>query len=302
VAADPMHHVIDQTYFEVPTTFVGPEGWFKTTTKENAGKIKIPQPFLDKDGNSTVVIPQFMKSIGIEKIQITKFMILEVVVAILLIAIFIPLARRIAKGTAPKGRKWNFFETLLMFIRDEVARPSIGKKDADKFLPFLWTIFFFVLACNLVGMLPFSGTATSALGTTGGLAAVTFCVTVGAGSKSLGILGFWKAQVPHMGLPIALAIPLIPLIFVIEVVGLFIKHVMLALRLLANMFGGHVVLAVLMSFIALTASSAVWWGVMPATVLGCTAMNMLELFVAFLQAYIFTFLSALFIGAAVHPH
>ena len=282
--ADPMHHVIDQTYFEVPR-FIS-----------KTGKIEIHQPFLD------VEVPGFLQKIGIEQFVITKFMILEVVVAILLIAIFVPLAGRISKGAAPRGRCWNFFETLLLFIRDQVARPSIGTKDAGRFMPYLWTIFFFVLGCNLIGMLPWSGTATSALGVTGGLAAVAFTVTVGAGMKSLGVVGFWKAQVPHMGLPMALAIPLVPMIFVIEVVGLFIKHIMLALRLLANMFGGHVVLAVLMGFIAMTADTSAWYGVMPATVLGCTAMSMLELFVAFLQAYIFTFLSALFIGAAVHPH
>lgn len=284
MAADPMHHVIDAEYFEVPR-FIAADG-----------KIEIPQPFLG------VEVPGFLQSIGIEQFVITKFMILEVVAAILLIAIFVPLAGRVARGTAPQGRFWNFFETLLLFIRDQVARPAIGKKDADKFMPYLWTVFFFVLSCNLIGMIPWSGTATSALGATGGLAIIAFVVTVGAGSKSLGVLGFWKAQVPHMGLPLVLAIPLVPLIFGIEVVGLIIKHVMLALRLLANMFGGHVVLAVLMSFIAVTAASPAWYGVMPATVLGCTAMNMLELFVAFLQAYIFTFLSALFIGAAVHPH
>lgn len=295
MAADPMHHVIDQTYFEVPRFVVGPGGWVEAPLEE-AGMLKIPQPFAD------VAVPEFLQKIGIEQFIITKFMILEVVAAVLLIAIFVPLAQRISKGAAPRGRLWNFFEALLLFIRDQVARPSIGKKDADKFMPYLWTVFFFVLACNLIGMLPWSGTATSALGTTGGLAAVAFCVTVGAGMKALGPVGFWKAQVPHMGLPIVLAIPLVPMIFLIEVVGLVIKHVMLALRLLANMFGGHVVLAVLMGFIAMTANSGMWWGVMPATVLGCTAMNMLELFVAFLQAYIFTFLSALFIGAAVHPH
>lgn len=291
--ADPMSHVQDQTYFEVPRFIYGPEALIKG---EVAGHLPIPQPFED------MAVPGFLQAIGIERFQITKFMILEVVAAVVLVAIFVPLARRIATGQSPKGRIWNFFELLLVFVRDEVARPAIGKKDADRFVPFLWTMFLFVLSCNLIGMLPWSGTATSALGTTGGLAAVAFCVTVGAGMSSLGPVGFWKAQVPHMGLPLVLAIPMVPMIFLIEVVGLIIKHVMLALRLLANMFGGHVVLAVLMSFIVATAASPAWYGVMPATVLGCTAMSLLELFVAFLQAYIFTFLSALFIGMAVHPH
>ena len=118
----------------------------------------------------------------------------------------------------------------------------------------------------------------------------------------LGAVGFWKAQVPHMDLPFVLAIFLMPMMFVLEVMGLLIKHFVLAVRLLANMMAGHLVLAVLLAFIAVSAGSIVWYGVTPASVLGATALNMLELFVAFLQAYIFTFLSALFIGMAVHPH
>ena len=91
-------------------------------------------------------------------------------------------------------------------------------------------------------------------------------------------------------------------LFIIEVMGMLIKHGVLAIRLLANMMAGHVVLAVILAFIAASAQSLWWWGVMPASVLGATALSMLELFVAFLQAYIFTFLTALFIGMAVHPH
>ena len=122
--------------------------------------------------------------------------------------------------------------------------------------------------------------------------------------KELGVVGFWKAQVPHMDLPGPIAVALIPLIFVIEILGLFIKHGVLAVRLLANMMAGHVVLAVIVAFIGATASAGavIWGGVTLTSVLGATAISMLELFVAFLQAYIFTFLSALFIGAAVHPH
>ena len=118
----------------------------------------------------------------------------------------------------------------------------------------------------------------------------------------LGPIGFWTGQVPHMDLPSALAIILKPMIFVIEVMGLCIKHFILAVRLLANMLAGHMVLAVIMAFIAASAGSLAWYAVAPASVFGAVALSLLELFVAFLQAYIFTFLSALFIGMAVHPH
>jgi F-type H+-transporting ATPase subunit a len=140
------------------------------------------------------------------------------------------------------------------------------------------------------------------LATTGALALTTFLVVCGSSIKQFGFFGFLKAQVPHMDLPKPIAIGLVPLIFVIEILGLFIKHCVLAVRLLANMMAGHVVLAVIMAFIAASASSVLWYVVTPTSVFGATALSLLELFVAFLQAYIFTFLSALFIGMAVHPH
>jgi F-type H+-transporting ATPase subunit a len=193
---------------------------------------------------------------------------------------------------------------MLLFIRDEVARPAIGKHDADKFLPYLWTMFFFILTCNLLGMVPWAGSPTGALATTGALAICTFATVVGGGMMKLGPVGFWKAQVPHMDLPAPLAILLLPMIFAIEVLGLFIKHFVLAMRLLANMMAGHLVLAVLVTFVLAIAQFgiAATLGVGFVSVLGATALSLLELFVAFLQAYIFTFLSALFIGMAVHPH
>ena len=236
-------------------------------------------------------------------LKLTKFMALELVAAVLIILIFVPLARRIATGERPRGLFWNFFESMLLFIRDDVARPAIGKKDADKFLPFIWTIFFFVLFCNLLGMIPWAGSPTGALGTTAALAMMTFCTVVGAGMMKFGPVRFWTGQVPHMELPLVMAIFIKPMVFAIEVMGMGIKHFVLSVRLLANMFAGHLVLAVILGFIAQTAEAGlVWYGVMPAAVFGSVALSLLELFVAFLQAYIFAFLSALFIGMAVHQH
>jgi len=265
-------HVKDAEYFEVPRFLV--EG----------GHLAIPQPF---------------ESMGL---TLTKFMVLEALGAVIVAAIFIPLAGKIASGERPRGRLWNFFEAMLVFIRDDVTRPAIGKHDADRFLPFVWTIFFFVLILNLLGMVPWAGSATGALGTTLTLAVITFATVIGSGMSKLGVIGFWKAQVPPMDLPFGLGYVLVPMIFAIELMGLCIKHFILSIRLLANMFAGHLVLAVIVGFIAQTADMAVWWGVMPASVFGAVALSLLELFVAFLQAYIFAFLSALFIGMAVHPH
>ena len=122
-----------------------------------------------------------------------------------------------------------------------------------------------------------------------------------AGVREMGFTGFWLGLVPHMDVPAWIKPPLWSLMFVIEVAGLFIRHVVLAIRLFANMFAGHVVIAVILGFIAM-APGALFYPVAGASVFGLIAISLLELFVAFLQAYIFTFLSALFIGSAVHPH
>jgi len=290
-------HVEDAPGFHIPR-FLAPEG--------SHGHIHIPQPFqLDESLiEVNTGIDLIDRSIQPFDLMITKFMILELVVALVIAVCFIGLAKGLKGGASARGRFWNLLEVFLLFIRNDVARPCIGKHDADRFMPFLWTIFLFVLGCNLIGMVPWMGSPTGALAVTGALAMLTFCMVVGTGMIKLGVVGFWKAQVPHMDLPKAVAILLIPMIFAIEILGLFIKHGVLAVRLLANMMAGHVVLAVLVGFIGASAAAGtgIWGSVTVASVLGATALSLLELFVAFLQAYIFTFLSALFIGAAVHPH
>ena len=253
-------------------------------------------------------LPQFLGSHlelpTICGVQLTRFMVVELAVALLMILLFVPLAWKMKSGKPLRGRFWNLLEVFLLYLRNEVIVPSIGKKDADRFTPYLWTLFFFILFCNICGLIPWFGASpTGALATTAVLALTTFGVLVGSGMKKFGVAGFWKGQVPSMDLPVALAIFLKPMLFVIEVVGLVIKHVVLAVRLLANMFAGHLVLAVLLGFIAATADKLILWlGVTFASVFISLALNVLELFVAFLQAYIFTFLAAIFIGIAQHQH
>ena len=286
-----MGHVLDSEHFEV-------SGWLLGDFKDGTKHINIPQPFKTETPligkEDTPILPLDLK--------VTKFMVIETLVALALVAVFVPLARRIKTGDRPRGRFWNLFEVILFYIRDEVARPAIGKTDGDKYLPYLWTIFFFVLFCNLFGLIPFLGSPTGSLATTGVLAAATLIMVLGTGFKKMGVVGFFVAQVPHMDLPPALAIVIKPMIWVIEVVGLFMKHIVLAIRLFANMFAGHLVLAVLLAFIGVTFESGLVYLVAPGAVGVSVAVNMLEIFVAFLQAYIFTFLSALFIGFAAHPH
>jgi F-type H+-transporting ATPase subunit a len=314
-ALNPNHlfgHVQDAPYFDVPRKF----------SQDGHGHIFLPQPLakpvvgsdgkpvLDAHGHpkyealwqvhtKSPIVNQIVQPLDL---VLTKFMVIEIAVALIICALFMGLAFRIRHGGTPKGRLWNMLEAFLVYLRDFVAMPAIGSHDAHRFGPLVWTVFFFVLGCNLMGMLPWAGSPTAAFAVTAALAFVVFVTVVGSGMAKLGVWGFWKAQVPHMDLPKPVAIFLVPMIFVIEIFGLLVKHFVLAVRLLANMIGGHVVLAVLLAFIAATASSLMFWGVMPASVLGATALNLLELLVAFIQAYIFAFLTALFIGMAVHPH
>lgn len=287
-------HVKDSDYFHLPRFM---------TSAESHGHVVIPQP-LKLDDPIRVQSPSTLVNKMIEPLdfKITKFMVIEVAVALLMCLFFVALAQTIRGGRLPRGRFGHMLEAMLLYFRDKVARPCIGGHDADRFVPFLWTVFFFILGCNLFGMLPWMGSPTGSLATTAALAMVTFLVVIGSGMKKLGAVGFWKAQVPHMDLAFPIKVFLVPMIFAIELFGLLVKHGVLAVRLLANMMAGHVVLAVIIAFIGASAQSLLWWAVMPASVLGATALSMLELFVAFLQAYIFTFLSALFIGMAVHPH
>jgi F-type H+-transporting ATPase subunit a len=280
-----------------PVNPLDPKQLFKHV--EDSKEFHLPQFMTSKESHGHVAIPQPLKPFGFE---ITKFMVIELVAAILIAVFFVGLAKALKGGAIPRGRFRNLLEAFLLYFRDHVARPCIGGHDADKFVPFLWTLFFFVLACNLFGMIPWMGSPTGSLAVTATLALITFVTVMGAAMAKLGVGKAITSLVPHMDLPVHIKIPMLILMFPIEIAGLLIKHGVLAIRLLANMMAGHVVLAVILAFIAASAQSLWWWGVMPASVLGATALSMLELFVAFLQAYIFTFLSALFIGMAVHPH
>lgn len=184
---------------------------------------------------------------------------------------------------------------------------EMGAHPADKYVPYVWSCFFYVLFCNLLGALPWLGSATGHLAVTVALAVATLIMVIKSGSEKLGVAGYWVALVPTMDLPGAMAYALKPMIWVIEFVGLMIKHGVLAVRLFANIMAGHTVIAVVLSYIALAGSPefpypALYWVIMPASIFGQLGIGMLELFVAFLQAYVFAFLASLFIGAAVHPH
>jgi F-type H+-transporting ATPase subunit a len=240
-------------------------------------------------------------------LYVTKFMILELVAAVLIVAIFIPLCRSAAKGGLPRGPWWNAFESLLTFIRDDVAKPSLGEHDADRYVPFLWTLFLFILFMNLLGMIPFMGSPTASIWVTGGLAVCSFIMMHAAAIVKMGGFHYLQSLWPHIDIGEGLlsktfGFVLSVLIMGIELMGTVIKSFVLAVRLFANMFAGHMVLAMILGFIVLAGNSIVLWPFVTFfSVVGVVALSLLELFVAFLQAYIFVFLTALFVGMSLHP-
>lgn len=290
-------HVQDADYFE----------GFGFDENGNRNKIEIPwispwtneEPLMGKNGTIEVAPSQFIDPVTF---QPTKFVILELIGALIVCAVFIPYARRIRNGDRPQGRFWNMIDATVCYVRDEIAVPSIGSSDAKRFLPLVWTIFFFVLVLNLIGMVPGFGAATGSISVTMAFALVVFVVVMGTGMKKMGVIGFLKAQAPHIDIHPAMKLGLIPMIWAIEVFGLMLKHVVLGVRLFANMFAGHLVVGVFIAFIGVTWGTWLMYPTVPVVIIATIAISLLELLVAFIQAYVFAFLTSLFIGAAIHPH
>lgn len=216
-------------------------------------------------------------------------------IAALLCILFTTLAlrahnRRTREGKAPSGFG-NGLEALVLWLRNEVVLPNVGPH-GNGFVPYLLTLFFFILFANLLGLVPYGATATGNISVTATLAIVTFIVIEIAGMRAQGkgyinTIVFW----PHeMSLPMKLFIS--PILTPIEIFGKFTKPIALAIRLFANMTAGHVVLLALISLIFTFGS----WLLVPVPILLALGISLLELFVAFLQAFIFTLLSSVFIG------
>jgi len=199
------------------------------------------------------------------------------------------LARR-QTGVVSTG--WaNFFEIFIVYIRDEIVRPNLGDV-GDKYLPYFLTLFFFILFCNLLGLVPFGATATGNIAVTAAMAMTTFLMINFAGIRELGFTHYVQTYIPH-GLPFWL----VPLMFVIEILGLFTKSFALCIRLFANMIAGHIVILAFLGLIFIFKSIFI----APVSIAAAVGLGLLELFVAFLQAYVFTLLTAVFVGGAVNP-
>ena len=229
--------------------------------------------------------------IGPYDLSITKHVFFMWIASAILLALFW-LAGRRRHDAVPRGLR-NVLETLIVFIRDEVVRKSIDK-GPDRFLGYLLTTFYFILTCNLLGLIPGSATPTGNISVTAGLALVAFAVIQFGGIRENGFVQHFKNLVPH-GLPAWL----IPIMFSLEFLSMFIKPFALCIRLFANMMAGHVVILAFISLIFIL--KQVWFVVAPMSIGFSLFVYLLEILVAFLQAYIFTMLTAQFIGMSVHP-
>lgn len=255
--------------------------------------------------------------------NVTLMLLVTMVVTILIV---VPAAKRIATGGTQGQRKaehftpigaWaNFVESICVYLLDEVFKPVL-KEHTYKFTPILWTFFWFILVANILGLLPLrdltetifhysglhgrvalGGTATQSIWVTGTLALIAFLVV-----NLSGLIKDPVGYVKHLsgGAPVFMW----PIMIPVEILGIFVKPFALAMRLFANMTGGHMVIAALMGFVPALIGSLglIGGGIAIFPILGSVAVNMLEILVAFIQAFVFTFLTCLFIGqVVVHEH
>ncbi len=221
---------------------------------------------------------------------ITKHVIMMWIAAGGLILVLSFLAR--SWSFVPSRVSHNLLEAFIVFVRDEVVVSNMGE-EGKAYLPYFLTLFFFILSINLLGLFPEAATASGNISVTAGLAICTFLLINFAGIRKFGLFHHFKNFIPH-GLPWWL----VPLMLPLELVGLVTKSFALCIRLFANMIAGHVVILAFLSLIFLYGTVFV----APPSVAAAVGINLLEVFVAFLQAYIFTLLTAIFVGASLHPH
>jgi F-type H+-transporting ATPase subunit a len=191
----------------------------------------------------------------------------------------------------PSGLR-NLLEAFVVFVRDELVLPNTGE-DGRPYLPYFLTVFFFILTVNLIGMIPGFSTATGNIAVTASLSLCTLALINVAGIRKFGLVHHFQNFIPH-GLPVWL----IPLMLPLELLGLLTRSFALCIRLFANMIAGHIVILAFLSLIFLFGSVFI----APASIAAAVGLGLLEVFVAFLQAYIFTLLSSIFVGASLNPH
>ncbi len=192
----------------------------------------------------------------------------------------------------------RFLAGACLFVRNDMVRPNMQRAHADALLPMFLSLFFFILFMNLMGLVPGSVTPTACIFVTGALAFIVLGMMIVGGMVVQGPIAYWKSLVPHVPLW------LWPLLFVVELIGVTVKPFALTIRLFANMTGGHMVVLSFMGLIFFFAGvdfSSTGYGFSPVAVGFAVFIMIIEGFVAFVQAYIFTLLSAIFVGASLHP-
>jgi F-type H+-transporting ATPase subunit a len=236
------------------------------------------EPVLDEHQHPTNIKPL--------DFSITKNVTSMLISAALLLLIFIPMGRNYKMGQMiPKGFQ-GFMEPIVLFIKEDIAIPNIGEHKYEKYLPYLLTAFFFIFFNNILGLLPMGANVTGNIAVTFTLAAFTMLITNFSGNKT-----YWKHIVAAPGVPFWL----LPIMIPVELIGIISKPFALMIRLFANITAGHIIVLSLISLIFIFKS--VW--ISPVSIGFVLFIDCIELLVALLQAYIFTLLSALFIGLAV---
>ena len=251
-----------------------------------------------------------------------KFIIFITVAALVVAVSMIWVGRKMRNGDPPRGKLWNLIESLLFFVRDKIAVPGIGEHDARKYLPYLTSLFLFIFVMNLMGMFPFLGSPTASIMVTAALALVSFVVIHTSGIREMGAQKYLRTFIPHIHMEGGAGMQAFGFVLkwgmaALEYLTAFIRASVLAVRLFANMLAGHTVLFMILFFIALVSNPVykidfvakqgegvqnLMWGAMSVfSVALVTALSLLEIFIAGLQAFIFTFLTAVFIGLAKHP-
>ncbi|PTL84535.1 F0F1 ATP synthase subunit A [Vitiosangium sp. GDMCC 1.1324] len=285
VAAYILHHVSDSPEYEI-----------EIPLRSDHKAIHLPQFGIPIRGGASceprdtghgMAVPGWSE--GCLDLSITKHTVMMWLAAVLLIGSLLLFSNRDKTKLVPRGASANLFEMLVLFVRDELAIKNIGKEEGPRYTPYLLTAFFFILFMNLLGLFPWMASATGNIAVTCGLALCTFVITQVAGIRAAGFGGY----LAHLTGGVH---PLLwPIMIPVEVLGLFTKPFALTMRLFANMLAGHIVIFFLLGLIFMLGNPAVALVSVPFAM----GIYLLELFVAFVQAYVFTMLSALFIGMSV---
>ena len=268
---DILHHVMDEHQIEVPFM----------------GYVQLP--------------PAHSWQVGPLDLTPTKYVIFVWLIGLLMLVLFIPAgmaARRShAAGAPPKGGH-NAIEAMILFFRDKVIMPNVGH-GGEKYVPFIIGLFAFILIGNLLGLLPYGGAATANISVTAGLALMAFVVVEAAGMRALGAVGYIRTMVYwNNDLPLLMRPVMFLIMTPVEILGKLTKPFALAIRLMANMTAGKIVIYAILGLIFVFGSYAVAVGPVAMVV----ALTFLKIVVAFLQAYVFALLTSVFIGLIMHAH